>query len=154
MTGFDLTAETTVERAAATVWALLADYATDTAWRTGVVAMSASPPGPATPGARTVEQLRFAGRTWHNNGEVVTVEPGTRITWRTLTGADAEGSRAVTPLGRDRCRVRLELRVVPHGIQRPFGWLLARMLQRNLDRDIAALRNLAESSTDSERKVR
>ncbi|MEU1426368.1 SRPBCC family protein [Nocardia sp. NPDC005746] len=144
MTTFDLSTETTVDCPASKVWAILADYANDTAWRTGVVAMAAHPPGLASPGTRTAEELRFAGRTWRNGGEVRTVDPGTRMTWRTTSGADAEGARTVTPIGTDRSRIRLELRVTPHGMQRPFGALLARMLQRNLDRDIAALRTLIE----------
>ncbi|MFJ4658933.1 SRPBCC family protein [Nocardia sp. NPDC088792] len=144
MTTFDLSAETTVERPASIVWALLADYANDTVWRTGVVAMTADPPGIVTAGARTLEQLRFAGRTWHNVGEVLAVEPGTRMAWRTTSGADAQGTRTVTPLSAERCRVHLELHVTPHGMQRPIGRLLARMLQRNLDRDVTALRELAE----------
>ncbi|MET9491613.1 SRPBCC family protein [Nocardia sp. NPDC006630] len=147
MTAYDLAAETTIDRPAPIVWALIADYANDVAWRSGVIAMTADPPGIVTPGARTAEQLRFAGRTWHNGGEVVTVDPGTRMTWRTVSGADAEGARAVTPLTPGSCLLRLELRVTPHGIQRPIGRLLARMLQRGLDTDIAALRALVEKTT-------
>lgn len=97
MTAYELAAETIVDRPAPIVWTLLADYANDVAWRSGVIAMTADPPGIVTPGARTAEQLRFAGRTWHNAGEVVTVEPGTRMTWRTVSGADAQGARTLTP---------------------------------------------------------
>lgn len=150
MTVFDLTAEVTTDRPAAAVWAVLADYANDTAWRTGVVAMTATPSGIVVPGARTSEVLRFAGRTWRNDGEVLVVEPGTHMTWRTTSGADADGARTVTPLGAGESRIRLRLRVTPHGMQRPFGRLLARMLQRNLDRDIVALRALIERTAAAE----
>ncbi|CAM4475819.1 SRPBCC family protein [Nocardia ninae] len=146
MRTFDLSAEMVIDRPASTVWALLADYANDSAWRTGVVAMTAEPPGIATPGTRTDEELRLAGRTWHNGGEVVTVDPGVRMTWRTTSGADAEGARMVRPLTPDRCLARLELRVTPHGLQRAFGPLLAYMLRRNLAHDLATLRGLAEST--------
>ncbi|WP_107655683.1 SRPBCC family protein [Nocardia suismassiliense] len=145
MKTFDLSAETVIDRPASTVWSLLADYTNDTAWRTGVVAMTADPPGIATPGTRTAEELRLAGRTWHNDGEVRTVDPGVRMTWRTTSGADAEGARSVRPLAPDLCLVRLELRVTPHGMQRAFGPLLAYMLRRNLSRDLATLRDLIES---------
>ncbi|MFD3595619.1 SRPBCC family protein [Nocardia sp. NPDC058640] len=146
MTVFELSAETTVDRPAPQVWAVLADYANDTSWRTGVVAMTADPPGIVTPGARTTEQLRFAGRTWHNLGEVTTVTPGARMTWRTVAGADAEGARTVTARSPNHCLVRLDLCITPHGMQRPFGRLLARMLQRNLARDVTALRELIEAT--------
>ncbi|MFI9407214.1 SRPBCC family protein [Nocardia sp. NPDC052316] len=145
MRTFDLSAETVIERPASIVWALLADYANDSAWRAGVVAMTAEPPGLATPGTRTTEELRLAGRTWHNDGEVRTVDPGVRMTWRTTSGADAEGARMVRPLSPDRCLVRLELRVTPHGMQRVFGPLLAYMLRRNLTHDLSTLRDLFES---------
>ncbi|ASF08513.1 hypothetical protein NBRGN_099_00050 [Nocardia brasiliensis NBRC 14402] len=145
MKTYDLTAETTIDRPAALVWELVADYANDSAWRTGVVTMSAEPPGLAAPGTRTAEELRLAGLTWRNLGEVDTVEPGVRLTWRTVSGADAAGARTVRPMTPGRCLVRLELRLTPHGLERAVGPLLAYMLRRNLIRDLAALRALAES---------
>ncbi|MET9211452.1 MULTISPECIES: SRPBCC family protein [unclassified Nocardia] len=143
---FELCAATTVFRPAAQVWAVLADYANDPRWRTGVVAMTADPPGISTAATRTTEELRFAGRTWRTRGEVGTVVPGTRLTWRTVSGADADGARTVTALAPGRCAVRLDLRVRPHGLQRLFGSLLARMLQHNLTRDVEALRELVEAT--------
>ncbi|WP_280392328.1 SRPBCC family protein [Nocardia brasiliensis] len=145
MKTYDLAAETTIDRPAALVWELVADYANDSAWRTGVVTMTADPPGLAAPGTRTAEELRFAGRTWRNLGEVGTVEPGVRLTWQTVSGADAAGARTVRSITHGRCLVRLELRLTPHGLERSFGPLLAYMLRRNLIRDLAALRTLAES---------
>lgn len=145
MTVYELSAETTVDRPASKVWAVLADYANDPLWRTGVVEMTADPPGIVASGTRTIEQLRFAGRTWRNLGEVIAVTPGIRMAWRTVAGADAEGVRTVTAQSTDHCSVRLDLCVTPHGMQRPFGRLLARMLQRNLDRDLAALRELIQA---------
>ncbi|WP_433603081.1 SRPBCC family protein [Nocardia sp. CA-135953] len=151
MTVFELSAETTVDRPAPQAWAVLADYTNDTSWRTGVVAMTADPPGVVTAGARTTEQLRFAGRSWHNLGEVTTVTPGAWMTWRTVAGADAEGARTVTVSSPNHCVVRLDLCITPHGMQRPIGRLLARMLQRNLNRDIAALRELIEAAAAGRR---
>ncbi|MFC9897264.1 SRPBCC family protein [Nocardia sp. NPDC127579] len=145
MKTIDLTAETVIDKPAHTVWELVADYANDPTWRTGVLAMTAEPAGISTPGTRSAEELRFAGRTWHNLGEVLTVDPGVRMTWRTHSGADAQGARTVRSLTPDRCLARLELLVRPHGFQRPIRPLLAYLLRRNLFRDLAALRELAES---------
>ncbi|MFC6012905.1 SRPBCC family protein [Nocardia lasii] len=150
MTVYPLFAEIIIDHPAPRVWAVLADYANDPRWRTGVVSMTVDPPGPVTPGAHTAEELRFAGSTWHNLGEVDAVTPGAQFTWHTTEGADAAGARTVTPRSPLSCLVRLDLSVTPHGVQRPFGRLLARMLQRNLDRDVLALRDLIENLTRSD----
>lgn len=97
------------------VWAVLADYRRDPEWRAGITTMDPSPPAPVSPGQTTDERLRFAGRTLRNGGIVTGVGPGRAFTCRTTSGADADGSRAVEAAGPGRCRVRLELRVRPHG---------------------------------------
>lgn len=146
MSSFTLCEEIDIARPADEVWALVADYARDPEWRTAVVAMVPTPAGLVRPGTTTAEALRLAGKTWHNDGEVAEVEPGTRFTWRTTEGADAHGSRAVVPLGEGTCRVRLELTVRPHGAERLMAPVLRRMLARNLAADVQALRRLAETS--------
>ncbi len=88
--------------------------------------------------------MRFAGRTWRNGGEIVRVGPGYELAWRTTSGVDAEGVRAVEPRGPDRCQVRLSTRIRPHG----FDWVLAPvahlLLQRRITGDGWRLRTLAE----------
>jgi hypothetical protein len=98
---------TTVDigRPAREVRAVLADYDRDPEWRAGVLSMSADPPGCATAGTTTAEVMRFAGRTLRNNGKIARVGPGCGLTWRTTSGVDAEGVRAVEPRGPDRCRL-------------------------------------------------
>ena len=81
------------------VWAVVADYRRDVEWRAGVVAMEPTPSGLVAPGTTTIEQLRLAGRTHRNAGIVLGVEPGARFEWRTTSGAEAEGSRTVVPIG-------------------------------------------------------
>lgn len=136
-----------IDRPAAEAWAVVADYRRDVDWRTGVVAMAPDPAGPVRPGTTTSEDIRLAGRTWHNDGEVTEVGPGTRFAWRTTSGADADGARAVEALGPDRCRVRLTLAVRPHGTERLMRPLLARLLRRNLVADLARVAALVESTT-------
>jgi uncharacterized membrane protein len=104
-----------VDRFAADVWALVANYDRDPEWRAGVTTMAPIPSGPATPTTITSEVMRIGGRSYRNGGEVTNLDPGARFTWRTTPGADADadGSRSVEPLGPGRCRVRLEVRVAP-----------------------------------------
>jgi hypothetical protein len=126
------------------VWAVVADYARDPEWRTGVITMVASPAGLVAAGTTTVEQLRLGGRTWRNDGTVTAVDPGTHFTWRTTAGADARGARSVEPIGPGRCRVTLELVVTPRGSERLLAPFLARLLTRNLRRDLRQLAHVVD----------
>jgi uncharacterized membrane protein len=94
-----------------------------------------------------VEELRLAGKTWRNEGEVLEVEPGRRLRWRTVEGADAHGLRAVEALGADRSLARLELVVQPHGAEVLMVPMLRRMLDRNLRGDLVRLRELVKART-------
>ena len=146
MRGIELREHIEIERSAAVVWAVVADYRRDPEWRIGVVTMDPQPPDLVRPGTTTAEELRFGGRTYHNDGVVTEVDRGSRFSWRTVRGADAAGSREVVALGPDRCRVRLELVVRPATIERLLRPVLARMLRRNLVGDLARLRALVDAA--------
>lgn len=125
-------------------WTVIADYPRDPEWRTGVLSMSAEPSGAVDVGTVTVEQLRFGGKTYCNIGEVVAVETGRTIEWRTTDGVDADGRRSVTPRPDGGCRVTLELNVRPTGVERLLAPILTRMLARNLRNDLTRLRQTLE----------
>ena len=139
-----IAAEVEIPRPAADVWAVVADYARDPEWRRGVTSME--PSGPLAVGTTTDERMRFAGKTYRNGGLVETVGPERTFTWRTTSGVEARGRRTVDDLGPERCRVRLETRVRPLGVERLLAPVLGRMLQRTLTGDAARLRELAERS--------
>lgn len=151
----DLAADVEIARPASVVWDVVADYGRDPDWRAGVATMAPVPPGPVTERTTTAEVVRAGGRTYRNSGAVTSLGPGARFTWRTTAGADvdADGSRSVEPLGADRCRVRLELRVRPHPGQRLFTPLLRRTLRRGLAADLGRLRALTEGGADPEAAV-
>jgi uncharacterized membrane protein len=144
-----LTEQVDIDRPAHTVWGVVADYARDPEWRNGVVSMAPNPAGLVEVGTTTVEVMRFGGKTLRNDGEVLAVEPGSRFSWRTTSGAVANGSRRVEPLGNDRCRVHLELSVTPTGAERVLTPVFRRMLRRTLAGDAASLKRLAERATSS-----
>jgi uncharacterized protein YndB with AHSA1/START domain len=141
-----LTSERVIDAPADTVWHLVADYARDPEWRTGVISMVPSPTGTVRAGTTTVEHLRLAGRHIRTEGEVTDVVDGRSFSWRTIAGADARGSRTVEALGPDRCRLRLELAVTPHGVERLLAPVLRRMLHANLRRDLQRLGGLAHAA--------
>lgn len=134
-------------------WALIADYQRDPEWRTGVLSMTAEPAGPVGVGTITVEELRFGGKSYRNVGEIVAVEPGRTIEWRTIDGADANGRRSVTPSADGTCTVTLELDVRPTGIERLLSPILARMLDRNVRHDLDRLRDVDMVPTRDGRRV-
>ena len=137
-----LTATTTVPRPVSAVWAVLADYERDPEWRAGVTTMAPSAPGPVAVGTTTAEVMRFGGRTYRNDGEVVAVEPEVSFRWRTTSGADAEGGRRVEAIDASTTRVTLEVHVRPHGSERILRPLLERMLRRQLHGDLDRFRRL------------
>lgn len=140
---FTITRDLLLDIPPSRAWELVADYRLDTQWRQGVERMEPFPAGLVEVGTTTSEDMRFGGRTYHNDGEVVAVDPGRRFEWRTTSGADACGSRTVEPVGHERCRVVLELTVTPSGAERLMAPVLRRMLGRQLAGDLRRLAALA-----------
>jgi uncharacterized membrane protein len=147
MSTITITEELTIDRPAEQVWAVLGDYRRDPDWRTGVITMTIDADPPRA-GAQTVEQLEFGGRTYRNVGELTEVEPRA-ISWHTVAGARAHGSRSVRPLENGGCVARLELVVAPTGAQRVLAPVLGRMLRRNTRADLHRLAALAGPTTVS-----
>jgi hypothetical protein len=150
MSAITLIHETDVDAPAALAWRVVADYARDVEWRTGVLRMVPSPMGLVQVGTTTAEEMKVAGRTYRNNGEVVAVEPGSRFEWRTTAGAVAHGSRQVIPIDPGRCRVQLQLHVTPTGLNRLFAPMLKNVLAKGLAGDVERLRDLVEAEATIE----
>jgi uncharacterized protein YndB with AHSA1/START domain len=145
MSTITLIHETDIDAPAAMAWRVVADYARDLDWRHGVLRMVPTPTGPVQVGTTTAEEMKVAGKTYRNDGEVVAVEPGFRFEWRTTAGAVAHGARQVTPIDPGRCRVQLELHVTPTGLNRLFAPMLTKVLDKGLAGDVERLRHLVES---------
>jgi hypothetical protein len=145
MSTITLIHETDIDAPAAVAWRVVADYSRDVEWRDGVLRMLPAPAGPVQVGTTTAEEMKVAGRTYRNDGEVVAVEPGRRFEWRTTAGAVAHGSRQVLPIDAGRCRVRLELHVTPTGLNRLFAPMLKKVLDRALAGDVQRLRHLVQA---------
>ncbi len=123
------------------VWAVVGDFSRDPGWRARVVSMAPDPPGPAQPGTRVREEFRLLGSV-HVTETVVTEVDG--LSLRFAGGndsAEVSGRRCVEPSGAGSLySTELELR--PHGVQRFFAPLTARMMRRGIERDLEALRVL------------
>ena len=112
MSTITLIHETDIDAPADMAWRVVADYARDVEWRKGVLRMAPTPTGPVQVGTTTEEEMKVAGKTYRNDGEVVAVEPGSGS-----NGAPLPARRPRLPTGhadrRRRCQVRLELHVTP-----------------------------------------
>ena len=150
MSTITLIHQTELNTPAASAWRVMADYARDVDWRHGVLRMVPTPTGPVQVGTTTSEEIKVAGKTYRNDGEVVAVEPGFRFDWRTTAGAVARGSRQVTPIDLARCRVQLELHVTPTGLNRLFAPLLKKVLDKALAGDLERLRSVVEAEAPIE----
>lgn len=136
--------ETEYEADADEVWAVLADYRHDADWREGVVRMTQSTSGPVVEGTTTVEEFRMLGTRSTNHAAIRDVVPGRSFRWATLVGVDAEGRREVEAVDGGRTRVRLELDVRPHGVERLLRPVLRSALTRAHERSLERLRALVE----------
>jgi hypothetical protein len=141
----ELAASIDIDVPAGLAWEFVADYRRDVDWRRGVERMVPTPLGLVGVGTTTSEDIRVAGRRYHNDGEVASVIAERRFEWHTTSGAQASGARTVEPLGPDRSRVTLELSVEPSGVERVLAPLLRRVLRRTLVSDLARLRTLMQS---------
>jgi len=126
----------------ATTRALVLDWTRDPEWRTAVTSMTGDPLGPATPGQRLLETMRFAGATFTTPTHIVDADD---------TSAHFEGgSDMVRVTGRrllqrttDGTRVTAEVDIRFGGLAVPLTWLLApayrRQHRQDLDRLVALL---------------
>ena len=135
----------TIDRPAQEVFAVLADYSRDTAWRAGVREMTADPPGPAQVGTRTHEVLRFLGSTYVTDAAVTAYEPGAALAFHGRgSGGEVSGLRAVEPAG-ERTRVRWRIEVRMPALKRLGIPIMAPLMARRLDGDLRRLRGMLES---------
>lgn len=135
-----------IDRPAAQVWAVLADYGRDADWRREVTTMVPEPAGPARVGTRTHETGRMLGSPFETQGRVV--EAGDHwFRWEARgDGSRACGTRAVQDLGPDRCRVVLGYDVALTGAQRVLNPLFVAAFRRAARQNLRALAELVHAA--------
>lgn len=143
------TARREIDVPARRVWDIVADYARDPEWRSDVTEMRSDRAGLVTAGCRAHEVMKVGARTYRNDAVVERVVDGSFLAWRTTSGLEAEGSRAVRPLNGARCEVVLDLHVAPHGVDRLLAPILRPLIARGLRRDLGNLAELARSARTS-----
>jgi Polyketide cyclase / dehydrase and lipid transport len=104
---------------------LLLDWSLDARWRPAVVAMEVDPPGPAAPGQRILEKVRFAGLAFVTPTTIRHVDRDSA----SFSGGSAvvavDGRRSVQALPGGGCAITLELSVRLRGPLAPLTPLVA-----------------------------
>ena len=146
-------AHETWKQAEATVWIdqtpeevfrFIANFDNDTGWRRDISSMSQSPTGQTGVGTTTCEELDFLGRHYTTIARVTGFEPGKRLVWTSVEATTpVTGWRMVEPEGRGT-RFSEGLRADLQGIYRWLSPVMVGMFQKQMDRDVARLKQVLE----------
>jgi uncharacterized membrane protein len=136
-----------VDRPADAVYAFLEDVENNTRWLRGMVSCRWTTEPPVRVGSRYEQVARFLGKEIRTRFEVTELEPGRRVTIRSLPGSSFPLTvrREVDPLGAARCRVTETVHSDPSGFYRLSAPVLRLLVRRNIDRDYRRLKELLES---------
>ena len=112
--------------------------------------MRHDPLGPVHVGMRTHEVLRFFGRTIEVTAEIVALEPGHRVSFRSLAGPlQAEGDRLVDVAGSG---ARVTYRAVAHltGLLGLLAPLVTMSFRSRAQGDLGRLKRILETPSAGE----
>ncbi len=136
-----------IARPADTIWNVVTDYATDTTWRKGITEMAPDRDGPPEPGTKVREVLHLAGRDYVTDTTVTDVGPGMTYAFDGKgTSGNVRGRRTVTPTAATSAVFSYDIELEPESIPRSARPVLRWWLQRSLQRDLATLRSMLETT--------
>ncbi len=137
---------TIIAQPAEGIFDFVADYENDPNWRAGVTSMRHDPPGPVHVGMHTHEVMRFFGRAIRVEAEIVSVDPGRSVSFRSVAGPlQAEGVRRVEPQ-RSGTLVTYEAMANLTGVLSLLAPLVVRSFRKRAQGDLDRLRELLEGS--------
>ncbi len=140
-------ADTAIRRPSEEVFAFLADFEANPRWQKGMKACKFITEPPLRVGSRYEQEASFLGRKIRSLFEVVDLVPGRSITITTIESSfPITVTRSVEPDGEGGSRVRAEVSGDATGFFRIARPLLARMVQRSVDRDYRVLKESLEAS--------
>ena len=144
----EISESTQVEVPAAELWSVVEDYALDVQWRSAVVEMTPSPPGPPAVGSQIHEVTRSAGRTYVTDSIIESVGPGEQ--YRFAGSGDSgrvSGGRSVVPVTDTSAKFTYDVKLGLSGALRVVKSLVRSIMRRTLRRDLATLKTLIEEGT-------
>lgn len=141
---FTISASIKIARPATEVFGFVADHRNDPQWRQGVVSMQTEPAGPSALGTITTERMAMLGSTNTTVAEITEFVAGSRVAFRSRTGAvPCHGFRHVEVAG-DGARVTYSLTLEMSGIMRLLSVVLRPLLERQVGGDMRRLKALLE----------
>ena len=147
-TALHTAASVTIDRPATEVWAVVADYATDTRWRKGITEMTPDTEGAPRVGTKVREVLHLGGRDYVTDTTVTDVGPGMsyRFAGEGTSGAVRGGRRVVNGEAPGSAVFTYDVDLEPHAIPVGARRLLTWWLGHSLRRDLRRLRTLVEAA--------
>lgn len=128
---FDLPAEE--------VWAYVEDYSNDINWRTGLVEMTPTPPGPPSIGTSVHEVVKKAGSTYVTKSMVTEVgERSYRFSGAGTSGG-VSGGRSVSENGEDQAVFTYDIELRLSGLQALAAPVVHRFMRSSLRNDLERL---------------
>ncbi len=127
------------------IFAYIADFENNPAWQSGMVAARFTTEGPLRIGSTYSQEARFLGRPVISEFEVIAYEPGRIIKARSTAGSfPITFTRRVEPV-EGGTQVTAIVEGDASGFFRLAEPLLARMVQRSVERDYRQLKHMLEA---------
>jgi uncharacterized membrane protein len=142
----DVTARTVIDRPRDQVAAYVTDHRNDPVWIGGISESELLGAGPISEGSRVRRVASFLGKRIEYVNEVVRLEPGSILEMRSVK---SPFPMRVTYSFRDTAggtEASVRVQGEPGGLYRIGGSMMARAVQRSIDRDVATLRRMLETA--------
>jgi uncharacterized membrane protein len=141
----EVTSEVTIDRPADEVFAFLADAENNPTWQRGMQRCQWTTTPPIREGSIYKQEARMLGKAITSTFEVVELEPGRRITIRTIESTfPIKVTRSVEPTGEATCIARAHVTGDPSGVFKLAAPLMRKMVERSVRGDYRQLKQLLE----------
>lgn len=151
MATVDVQTEITIDRALDAVATYAADPDNAPEWYVNIKAVDWQTEHPLSVGSRIAFVANFLGRRLEYTYEIVEFIPGERLTMRTAEGPfPMETTYEWTPLSDSQTRMTLRNRGQPSGFSTLTAPFMSRMMRRANQKDLALLKQILESSFNSD----
>lgn len=139
----DLVTTIEIECSAPDAFDVIADFTRNPEWQSGMQSAQWTSEPPLRIGSTYDQRARFLGRDVITSFEVTAYEPGRSITIESRASSfPIRVTRAVEPIGPERCEVTAHVSGEPGGFFKVFGPLLDRMAARSVRSDYRRLQQM------------
>lgn len=142
----EVTSEVAIDRPADEVFTFLADAENNPTWQQGMQRCKWTTTPPIREGSIYEQEARMLGKTITSTFEVTDLQPGRRITVRTIESTfPIEVTRSVEPTSETTCRAGAHVTGDPSGMFKLAAPLLRKMVERSVRGDYRRLKEHLEA---------